>query len=85
MSVCTSRKKLSGKVTVSTRQKNPSPIAGMKDWFKNAFPLDRKKSSLQEESVQEMVCTSQKINLVPSATFRYKRKVKKRPWNTSNM
>ena len=25
-----------------------------------------------------------KANLVPSAFFRYKRKAKKRPWNTSN-
>ena len=24
------------------------------------------------------------LNLVPSASFRYKRKAKKRPWNTSN-
>ena len=42
MTVSARRKKLSSKVTVSIRQKNPSPIAGMKDSFKYTFPLDRK-------------------------------------------
>ena len=41
--VSASRKKLLSKVTVSIREKNPSPIAGMKDSFKNTFPLDRTK------------------------------------------
>ena len=40
-----SRKKLSSKVTVSIREKNPSPTARMKDSFKNKFPLDSKKRS----------------------------------------
>ena len=43
MSVFDSRKTLSNKVTCSTREKNPSPIAGMKGSFTNTFPLDRKK------------------------------------------
>ena len=42
-SVFASRKNYSNKVTCSTREKNPSPIAGMKGSFKNTFPLDRKK------------------------------------------
>ena len=44
MTVSTSRKKLSSKVTVSIREKNPSPIVEMKDSFKNTFSLDRKKA-----------------------------------------
>ena len=43
-SVFASRKSLSNKVTWSTREKNLSPIAGMRSSFKNTFPLDRKKS-----------------------------------------
>ena len=43
--VSTRRKKLSSKVTVFIAEKNPSPIARMKDSFKNKFPLDRKKLS----------------------------------------
>ena len=35
-------KKLSSKVTVSIREKSPLPVAGMKDSFKNIFPLDKK-------------------------------------------
>ena len=42
VTVFASRRKLSSKVTVSIREKNPSPIARMKDTFKNTFPLDRK-------------------------------------------
>ena len=42
--VSTRRKKLSSKVTVFIAEKNPSPIARIKDSFKNKFPLDRKKS-----------------------------------------
>ena len=45
MTVSASRKKLSSKVTVSIREKNPSPIARMKDSFKDTFPLDRKEAS----------------------------------------
>ena len=63
MTVSASRKKLSSKVTVSIREKNPSPIAGMKDSFKNTFPLDKKKKIFQEvisEKIQKMVCASQK-------------------------
>ena len=37
MAISTGRKKLSNKVTVSIRERNPSPIAGMKDSFKNTF------------------------------------------------
>ena len=44
MAVSASRKNLSSKVTVSIREKNPSPIAGIKDSFKNTFSLDRKKA-----------------------------------------
>ena len=44
VTVSTSRKKLSSKVTVFIREKYPSPMAGMKDSFKNTFPLDRKKA-----------------------------------------
>ena len=43
-SVFASRKDLSNKVTCSTREKNLSPIAGMKGSFKNKFSPDRKKS-----------------------------------------
>ena len=49
-SVFTSRKNLSNEVTCSTREKNPSPIAGMKGSFTNTFPLDRKKSFPQQQS-----------------------------------
>ena len=45
MTVFASRKALSGKVTDSITKKNPPPIAGMKDSFKNTFSLDRKKLS----------------------------------------
>ena len=61
--VSASRKKLSSKVTVSSRDKNPSPIDKMKDSFKNTFPLDRKKTfpgrSLWN-NILKMVCTSPK-------------------------
>ena len=43
VTVSTSRKKLSSKVTVFIREKYPSPIAGMKDLLKNKFSLDQKK------------------------------------------
>ena len=39
-----SKKNLSNKVTYSTKEKNPSPLAGMKGSFKNTFLLDRKKA-----------------------------------------
>ena len=42
MTFSTSRKKLSSKLTDSIRDKNLSPITGMKDSFKDAFPLERK-------------------------------------------
>ena len=44
VTVSASRKKLSSKVTVFIREKYLSPIAGMKDSFKNKFLLDRKKA-----------------------------------------
>ena len=45
MTVSASSKKFKvSKVTVSIREKNPSPIAGIKNSFKNTFPLDRKKA-----------------------------------------
>ena len=44
LTVSASRKKLSSKVKVFIREKNPSPIGGMKDSFKNKFPLDRRKA-----------------------------------------
>ena len=47
VTVSTSRKKLSNKVTVFIREKYPSPIAWMKDSFKNEFPLGRKKTFLR--------------------------------------
>ena len=53
MTVSASRKKLSSKVTVSIREKNPSPIAGMKDSFKNTFPLGRKKSFPRQASLKK--------------------------------
>ena len=65
VTVSASRKKLSSKVTVSIREKNPSTAARMKDSFKNKFPLDRKKRSRAGVSgktyKKKMVCTSQKI------------------------
>ena len=58
-----SRKKLSSKLKVSIREKNP-PIAVLKDSFKNKFPLDRRKAfparSLWKNK-QNMVFTSQRI------------------------
>ena len=53
VTVSASRKKLSSKVTVFIREKYPSPIAGMKDSFKNKYPLDRKKSFLRQESLKK--------------------------------
>ena len=53
ITVTASRKKLSSKVTFSIRQKHPSPIAGMKDSFKNTFLLDRKKSFPRQESLKK--------------------------------
>ena len=53
MTVSASRKKLSSKVTVSIRDKNHSPIAGMKDLFEDTFPLDRKKSFPLQESIEK--------------------------------
>ena len=53
MTVSASRKKLSSKVTVSIREKNPSPIAGMKDSFKNTFPRDRKRSFPRQEFLKK--------------------------------
>ena len=53
MTVTASRKRLSSKVTFSIRQKHPSPIAGMKDSFKNTFLLDRKKSFPRLESLKK--------------------------------
>ena len=52
--VSASRKKLSSKVTVSIREKTPSPIAGMKDSFKNKIPLD-KKSFLRLEFLKKCI------------------------------
>ena len=46
------KKKLSSKVTVSIREKNISSIAGMKDSPENRFPLNRKKSFLQQKSLK---------------------------------
>ena len=43
MTLSANSKKRLSKVTVSIREKNISAIAGMKDSFKNTFPLDRKK------------------------------------------
>ena len=48
-------KPVSSKVTVSIREKNPSPIAGMKESLKNKFPLNRKKSFLQQESLKKYI------------------------------
>ena len=42
--VSASKKKISSKVKVSIREKNPSPMAGMKDSFKTKFPRHRKKA-----------------------------------------
>ena len=55
VTVFASRRKLSSKVTVSIREKNPSPIAGMKESLKNKFPLNRKKSFLQQESLKKYI------------------------------
>ena len=64
VTVSASRKKLSSKVTVSIREKNPSSIAGMKDLFKNKFPLKKnlslllsniKKSFLWQESLKKNI------------------------------
>ena len=60
MTVSASRKKLSSKVTVSIREKNPSPIAGMKDSFKNTFPLDRKRSFPRQESLKKWFVLARK-------------------------
>ena len=49
MAVSASRKKLSSKLPVFIRGKNPFPIARMKDSFKNTFPLDIKRSFLWKE------------------------------------
>ena len=40
---------------VFIREKYPSPIAGMKDSFKNKFPLDRKKTFLWQESLKKYI------------------------------
>ena len=53
--VSASGKKLSNKVTVSIRVKNPFPIAGIKYSLKNAFPLDRKKTFLRLESLKKNI------------------------------
>ena len=55
VTVSASRKKLSSKVTVFIREKYPSPIAGMKDSFKNKFPIDRKKLFLRQESEKKYI------------------------------
>ena len=56
MTVSASSKKFKvSKVTVSIREKNPSPIARMKDSFKNTFSLDRQKS-LSPAEVSEKIC-----------------------------
>ena len=55
VTVSSIRKELSSKVTVSIREKNRSPIAGMKDWFKYTFPIDRKKSFLREEARKKYI------------------------------
>ena len=44
MTVSASRKELSSKVDNFHQGENPSPIAGMKDSLRNAFPLDEKKA-----------------------------------------
>ena len=44
MTVSASRRNLSSKVTISIKEKNPSPIAGIMDSFKNTFQLDRKEA-----------------------------------------
>ena len=62
--VSASRKKLSSNVTVSIRKRKPSPLPGIKDLFKNKFPLDRKKPFSGRslwKNTEKMVCTSQKI------------------------
>ena len=55
MTVSTSRKKLSRKVTVSIREKNLSAIAGMKDSFKNTLfvQLDRKRNFSRQEFLKK--------------------------------
>ena len=50
-SVFASRKNLSNKVTCSTREKNSSPIAGMKGSITNTYPLDRKKNFPRQYSL----------------------------------
>ena len=42
VAVSAGRKKLSSKLTKKIREKSFSPIVGLKDSFKNTFPLDRK-------------------------------------------
>ena len=46
MTVSASRKNISSKVDGFHYRENPVPLAGMKDSFKNTFPLDVKKLSL---------------------------------------
>ena len=52
VTVSASSKKLLSKVTVFISEQNLSPIAGMKDTFKNTFPLDRKKGFLLQKSLK---------------------------------
>ena len=54
MTVSASRKKLSIKVDGLHEKGNPSPIAGMKDSFKNIFPLDGEKSFYWQESLKKI-------------------------------
>ena len=46
VTVSASRKNISSKVDGFHYRENPVPLAGMKDSFKNTFPLDVKKLSL---------------------------------------
>ena len=53
VTVSAGRKKLSSKVTVFIWEKNPSPIVGKKNSFKNTFPLDRKENFSQQEYLKK--------------------------------
>ena len=53
MTVSGIRNKVSNKVDGFHLRKNPFPRTGMKDSFKNAFPLDGKKKKLSLAGVSE--------------------------------
>ena len=60
MTVSVNRKKLSSKVMVSINEKNPSPTAGIKDSFRNTFPLDRKRRLPRQESLKKWFVLARK-------------------------